>query len=317
MTKLFNLPVFQIFKSFSTKRKMKDFTALPTIKGFTLNEINPFGTDFQLTMNFLNRINKLAKVDTVATETLQTCKNTNNPLYEVMVHGKFRIPDNMQRLLKPEFRTENEVIFVGKGKSITLARRAAFENLAKSIYSIMTCPDELLPSSESLEFNKSKFLVEVDVPDSASFSHMVQKFLTDCSAISESHPDSSEEYHSVAVSDDRMASLKNVEPLQGSLPIYSKSREIVDSVLKNQVTILSATTGSGKTTQIPKILRHHFESASIIVTQPRRVAAISLAERLAQEIDFAPVGKSVGYCVRFDAKYPTSNDSSIRKTSRF
>jgi HrpA-like RNA helicase len=93
---------------------------------------------------------------------------------------------------------------------------------------------------------------------------------------------------------------------QLNLPIYKYENEIVKIVKesKNNITILIGETGSGKTTQVPQILYKHFKN-SICVTQPRRVAAISVALRVAQESN-CPVGSLVGYAVRFDEKYSTN-----------
>ena len=65
--------------------------------------------------------------------------------------------------------------------------------------------------------------------------------------------------------------------------------------------MLSSETGAGKTTQIPQfILFDEFSSGlAVACTQPRRLAAISVARRVAQEMD-VDLGSEVGYCVRFD-----------------
>ena len=89
------------------------------------------------------------------------------------------------------------------------------------------------------------------------------------------------------------------------LPISNHSDEILSSFRTSDVTLLSGETGSGKSTQVPKYL--HSESwctKCIAVTQPRRVAAINLARRVAEELhttlgSSSPASK-VGYSVRFD-----------------
>lgn len=66
--------------------------------------------------------------------------------------------------------------------------------------------------------------------------------------------------------------------------------------------IIQGETGSGKTTQIPQFILEHFGlTKTIIVTQPRPVAAITVAERVAKEMD-VPIGSYVGFAVRFDNK---------------
>ncbi|KAI0350348.1 P-loop containing nucleoside triphosphate hydrolase protein [Trametes cingulata] len=85
------------------------------------------------------------------------------------------------------------------------------------------------------------------------------------------------------------------------LPIYTGKDAIVDIVRQNDVTVLIGETGSGKTTQVPQYLLEAGLAGSgmIAVTQPRKVAATSLAARVAAE-QGTSVGGLVGYSVRFD-----------------
>lgn len=87
------------------------------------------------------------------------------------------------------------------------------------------------------------------------------------------------------------------------LPIYSRKQELLELVRDNQFVIVLGETGSGKSTQIPQYLAeaglHGY--GKIGVTQPRRIAAISLADRVAKECGVT-VGDQVGYAVRFDNK---------------
>ena len=84
------------------------------------------------------------------------------------------------------------------------------------------------------------------------------------------------------------------------LPISSYQKEIYNMVGSNRVFILVGETGCGKTTQIPQMLYEWgITEKCIAITQPRRVAAISVAKRVAEEMK-ARVGGLVGYSVRFD-----------------
>ncbi|KAK0271209.1 Salivary acidic proline-rich phosphoprotein 1/2 [Friedmanniomyces endolithicus] len=91
------------------------------------------------------------------------------------------------------------------------------------------------------------------------------------------------------------------------LPIWQRQKDIRDALRDNDVLILSGETGSGKSTQVPQFLLDQpwcKFPGKIAVTQPRRVAAISLARRVAEEMG-TPLGSSspaskVGYSVRFD-----------------
>lgn len=96
-----------------------------------------------------------------------------------------------------------------------------------------------------------------------------------------------------------------------ALPITAKKDEIIDSILKNRVVIISGETGSGKTTQLPKfcLAAGRGISGKIGCTQPRRIAAITVCARIAQELG-EETGKSVGYKIRFTDK--THKDSYIK-----
>ncbi|KAK9369945.1 P-loop containing nucleoside triphosphate hydrolase protein [Lipomyces kononenkoae] len=83
------------------------------------------------------------------------------------------------------------------------------------------------------------------------------------------------------------------------LPICEVRTDLEKKFTKNRITILVGETGSGKSTQIPQfILRMSNGTEKIAVTQPRRVAAINLAKRVAEETR-TTLGQDVGYTVRF------------------
>jgi len=85
-----------------------------------------------------------------------------------------------------------------------------------------------------------------------------------------------------------------------NLPIVEKKADIAAAILANQVVILCGETGSGKTTQLPKICLELGRGVFGLIghTQPRRIAARSLAARIAQELQ-SEIGAHVGFKVRF------------------
>ncbi|MEU9213565.1 ATP-dependent RNA helicase HrpA [Streptomyces sp. NPDC048415] len=96
------------------------------------------------------------------------------------------------------------------------------------------------------------------------------------------------------------------------LPVSQKKDEIAAAIRDHQVVIVAGETGSGKTTQIPKIcldLGRGFRGM-IGHTQPRRIAARTVAERVAEEMD-TPLGEAVGWKVRFTDQ--VSQDSTFLK----
>ena len=84
------------------------------------------------------------------------------------------------------------------------------------------------------------------------------------------------------------------------LPITERRGEILDALAHNQVVVVAGETGSGKSTQLPKLCLDAGLASSGLIghTQPRRIAARAVAERVAEELG-EPVGGLVGYTVRF------------------
>ena len=87
--------------------------------------------------------------------------------------------------------------------------------------------------------------------------------------------------------------------IRKTFPVFQNRHEIMHHLRENQVSILIGETGSGKSTQVPQFLLDEVSEGGIAVTQPRRVAAINLATRVAQEHG-CNLGDRVGYSVRFD-----------------
>ncbi|MFF7239318.1 ATP-dependent RNA helicase HrpA [Streptomyces collinus] len=101
----------------------------------------------------------------------------------------------------------------------------------------------------------------------------------------------------------RMAARRSRVPTVGypeQLPVSQKKDEIAAAIRDHQVVIVAGETGSGKTTQIPKICLELGRGVRGMIghTQPRRIAARTVAERVAEELD-TPLGETVGWKVRF------------------
>ncbi|MGZ8163780.1 MAG: ATP-dependent RNA helicase HrpA, partial [Methylobacter sp.] len=95
------------------------------------------------------------------------------------------------------------------------------------------------------------------------------------------------------------------------LPVTGKKDDIAKLIQENQVVIVCGETGSGKTTQLPKICLSIGRGAAGFIghTQPRRIAARTVADRIAEELGEL-TGKSVGYKIRFNDK--THSDSLVK-----
>ncbi|MFF5207078.1 ATP-dependent RNA helicase HrpA [Streptosporangium sp. NPDC000396] len=85
-----------------------------------------------------------------------------------------------------------------------------------------------------------------------------------------------------------------------ALPVSQRKDDILEAIRDHQVVIVAGETGSGKTTQLPKICLELGRGVKGLIghTQPRRIAARTVAERVAEELD-TPLGDAVGYKVRF------------------
>lgn len=96
------------------------------------------------------------------------------------------------------------------------------------------------------------------------------------------------------------------------LPVYEQKDKILEVLEKNQVIVVQSPTGSGKTTQIPVILHEagFSDSGIIAVTQPRRIAALSVSEFISKQLGTTYPGL-VGYKMRFEDKTDSSTKIKI------
>ncbi|XP_021293526.1 probable pre-mRNA-splicing factor ATP-dependent RNA helicase DEAH4 isoform X1 [Herrania umbratica] len=96
-----------------------------------------------------------------------------------------------------------------------------------------------------------------------------------------------------------------------NLPIVQFEKKIIETVEQNPVVVIIGETGSGKSTQLSQMLHRegYTDSGIVAVTQPRRVAAVSVSRRVAQELGVR-LGEEVGYAIRFEDR--TSERTQIK-----
>jgi ATP-dependent RNA helicase DHX29 len=119
------------------------------------------------------------------------------------------------------------------------------------------------------------------------------------------------------ISKQDMPEYQKMKAIRSKLPVSQRTEDIVGHLQSNQVMVITGEPGSGKSTQVPQaildalILQHKGGDCHLICTQPRRISAIGLAERVAAE-RCEPLGKTVGYQVRLEAK--RSKDTKLLYT---
>ncbi|EKM61046.1 uncharacterized protein PHACADRAFT_247373 [Phanerochaete carnosa HHB-10118-sp] len=109
--------------------------------------------------------------------------------------------------------------------------------------------------------------------------------------------------------------MEKMRKTRAALPVYTKADDLLSHIREHDVTICMAATGSGKTTQIPQLILDDWidggegAKCNIVCTQPRRIAAISVAQRVAAERGEIAGKGSIGYQVRFEAQLPEDHGS--------
>ena len=167
------------------------------------------------------------------------------------------------------------------------------------------------PSTQK-DFQQLKTLVEQTA--GSSERHKLVRQLAELEKLAASGKDISgrwHKWHSALVKNQqriekRRQNLPTIE--YPDLPVSARAEEIVELIRKHQVIVIAGETGSGKTTQLPKICLQSGCGIRGLIghTQPRRIAARTVANRIAEELK-VPLGQGVGYQVRFsDQSSPNS-----------
>ncbi|XP_072788781.1 ATP-dependent RNA helicase A isoform X3 [Taeniopygia guttata] len=108
--------------------------------------------------------------------------------------------------------------------------------------------------------------------------------------------------------------LQRIQEAREALPLKNFESEILDAIHHNSVVVIRGATGCGKTTQVPQYILDEYirtnraAECNIVVTQPRRISAVSVAERVSYERGEEP-GQSCGYSVRFESVLPRPHAS--------
>ena len=137
-------------------------------------------------------------------------------------------------------------------------------------------------------------------------------FLMDSTMIGDRKPMTKEQKMMQQQLDAAERKAASIEETRKSLPIYAFRDELIEAIKEHQILIIVGETGSGKTTQIPQYLHEAGLTKGglkVGCTQPRRVAAMSVAARVAEEMG-VKVGNEVGYAIRFEDQ---TSDKTVLK----
>ncbi|VDK75539.1 unnamed protein product [Litomosoides sigmodontis] len=183
--------------------------------------------------------------------------------------------------------------------------------------------NEIQPSPEASAFKPVSLLITKKLNQFKPSQPMSNRCISWCPALQNWNPWKSENIDKAplasmsleAISADLLETEKkrkiprNIKTQRESLPVYQQRSQLIDTIAANSVTIVKGETGCGKSTQVCQYLLEHYinncrgAEFAAFVTQPRKLSAITLAERVADERG-EQVGVSVGYAVRFDSLHP-------------
>ncbi|CAH0382485.1 unnamed protein product [Bemisia tabaci] len=130
-------------------------------------------------------------------------------------------------------------------------------------------------------------------------------------------PQLDDAYHSELISKQQSKKYNSMLEFRKKLPAYQMRHQLIELIRSNQIVVISGETGCGKTTQVGQfILDDCIESGNgsvthIVCTQPRRISAITVADRVADERAESVGTGSVGYQIRLEAKKPRSRGSIL------
>ena len=113
-----------------------------------------------------------------------------------------------------------------------------------------------------------------------------------------------------------ISSINEEHLFKKNLPIYSFKNEIMENIDKNRVIIISGNTGCGKSTQVPQYIYHSNKKNTILMTQPRRIAAVSISKRLAEEMG-EKVGEKIGFHVSMNPNFCKDTRILVETTGIF
>jgi ATP-dependent RNA helicase DHX36 len=250
-----------------------------------------------------------------------------SPIKDGLIRVALKLLDVPDSQLMEEFIHVKDIIGVGEAKNKTEARKYARYDLAERLYRALKAPDAYVAGRDADRMETSFVPVKLSGPLRLKLRE-TSRMLTETAIFRVEATDEGGVYvrggtdwdsnasrrYFKAISKSVLAKLPAPQREGSKLPIWKLYHQIVQTIDHHNVTVLSAATGSGKTTQLPQYIldsylhsrQHYSRPPSVLVTQPRRIAAKTVAQRVADERNTVQSGSgdSVGYAVRFDSKNP-------------
>jgi hypothetical protein len=254
--RLFNIDV-RLFSQKKRRKKM-DVKPLPEVivkDSWARTRSLVFQDEYQNMSNFLSRVDKMWELNGsgfLREEVVESCRNNSHPSYRVGNVKTLNVPPALKRYL----RSNVDVLKVcGIGRTITDARQQANSLLACELYEQLLLSQALLPARDvSLSSDVPVFEVSMLADQMSALEAASEKLSAHPTIL----PGLDQDRHLMrSFKDSVRGHPQQHPPLAFSLkklPILTEYDRIVRSIAKHQVTILSAFTGSGKTTQVPQYI---------------------------------------------------------------
>lgn len=238
------------------------------------------------------------------------------------LHHEGGVEDGEPPVMAEEWEGVERVIGVGEGPCLVDARKAARMDLAERLYRMLRDPKALTQTKGvASTFEDSYIQVRLREETRLAFRRAFDMLnAKDTFAVETeeggnkvSGPSSYDWEPFRSLGARTIKALPVPSRVQSQrLPVCKHYHRVLEAIDAHQVCIIGAATGSGKTTQLPQFLLEAFAShrnsprPNVVVTQPRRIAAKSVAKRIAEERGERLEGgnAAVGYSVRFDSVFP-------------
>ncbi|CAD0202068.1 unnamed protein product [Chrysodeixis includens] len=225
---------------------------------------------------------------------------------------KFLSDENETELKFPTFLSAQERGFIHE----TVAKLGLkSKSRGKDIDKLRNTPPSLVMSFRQTSQNDAKLILDSNmrcsIAELCNAFPITSKEKDDLSSCPEKERSPQLTHKSMGQLNNGVAQVPNTQynpdllKFREKLPVYEQRQDLINAVLHNQVIIVAGATGCGKTTQLPQLVldycQEHKQPARMYCTQPRRISAVAVAERVAYE-RMEKIGQSIGYQIRLESR---------------